>query len=94
MFQAFQEEVTKWQNDPSFMDRLFAAHGRFYSPFHQVQSVPYSLALMPSLQCLHFLDQGRNLQQRPPDVFERGCNSPAWYTTSIRNMGLGGELYL
>ena len=35
-FQAFEEEVTKWQNDPLFMDRLFAAYGRFWDPFHQV----------------------------------------------------------
>jgi hypothetical protein len=45
-FHAFQEEVTKWQNDPSFMDRLFAAYGRFYSPSHQVQPS----ALSPCLQ--------------------------------------------
>ena len=35
-FQAFQEEVSKWRNDPLFMDRLYAAYGRFCSPFHQV----------------------------------------------------------
>ena len=35
-FEAFQHEVQKWQNDPSFMDRLCAAYGRFYMPSHQV----------------------------------------------------------
>ena len=35
-FQAFQDEVDKWRNDPSFLDRLFAAYGRFYTPTHQV----------------------------------------------------------
>lgn len=36
-FHAFQDEVTKWKNGPSFMERLFAAHGRFHLPVHQVQ---------------------------------------------------------
>ena len=35
-FDAFQEEVDKWRNDPSFLERLFAAYGRFYTPDHQV----------------------------------------------------------
>ena len=26
-FQAFQDEVQKWQADPAFMDRFFAAYG-------------------------------------------------------------------
>ena len=42
-FQAFQAEVEKWQNDPSFMDRLFAAFGRFHLPSHQVQPKPSPL---------------------------------------------------
>ena len=37
-FHAFEEEVEKWQKDPSFMDRLWAAYGRFHGPSHQVQS--------------------------------------------------------
>jgi hypothetical protein len=32
----FLELVQSWQNDPSFMDRLWAAYGRFHSPSHQV----------------------------------------------------------
>jgi hypothetical protein len=36
-FQAFEEQVQKWNNDPAFTDRLFAAYDRFYSPAHQVQ---------------------------------------------------------
>jgi hypothetical protein len=35
-FEAFQEEVEEWKNDPSFLDRLFAAYGRFHCPSHQV----------------------------------------------------------
>ena len=38
--QAFQEVVQNPQNDPSFMDRLWAAYGRFHTPFHQVQPIP------------------------------------------------------
>ena len=41
-FQAFEEEFQGWKNDPAFMDRLFAAYGRFYSPSHQVNG-PHSL---------------------------------------------------
>ena len=37
-FPVFQDEVHKWKNDPSCMDRLFASYGRFYSPAHQVHS--------------------------------------------------------
>ena len=36
-FQAFEKQVQKWNNDPAFTDRLFAAYDRFYSPAHQVQ---------------------------------------------------------
>jgi hypothetical protein len=35
-FHAFEEEVEKWQHDPSFFDRLWAAYGRFHGPCHQV----------------------------------------------------------
>ena len=35
-FHAFEEEVEKWQQDPSFLDRLWAAYGRFHGPCHQV----------------------------------------------------------
>jgi hypothetical protein len=35
-FEAFQQEVEEWKNDPSFLDRLFAAYGRFHCPSHQV----------------------------------------------------------
>ena len=35
-FQAFQEEVDNWRNGGSFLDRLFMAYGRFYTPAHQV----------------------------------------------------------
>ena len=38
-FQTFQEQVDTWRNDPTFMDRLFAAYGRFYSPLNQVQTL-------------------------------------------------------
>ena len=39
-FHAFQDEVEGWKNDPGFMDRRFAAYGRFYSPTHQVHAFP------------------------------------------------------
>ena len=35
-FPAFQEEVEGWRNDPSCMDRFWAAYGRFHGPSHQV----------------------------------------------------------
>ena len=35
-FQAFQEEVDNWRYGGSFLDRLFMAYGRFYTPVHQV----------------------------------------------------------
>lgn len=31
-----QELVHGWQKDPSFIDRCWAAYGRFHSPDHQV----------------------------------------------------------
>ena len=40
-FDNFQEEVEGWKKDPGFMDRLFAAYGRFYSPTHQVYAIPF-----------------------------------------------------
>ena len=40
----FQGVVQSWQNDPSFIDRLWAAYGRFHSPSHQVQPAPSPLA--------------------------------------------------
>jgi hypothetical protein len=36
-FSDFQQEVDNWKNDPTFMDRLCLAYGRFYIPSHQVQ---------------------------------------------------------
>jgi hypothetical protein len=36
-FHDFQEEVDNWKKDPTFMDRLCLAYGRFYMPAHQVQ---------------------------------------------------------
>jgi hypothetical protein len=39
-FEAFHDEVHKWQNNPLFKDRLWAAYGRFHAPSHQVQSSP------------------------------------------------------
>lgn len=36
--QTFEAEVQKWSDDPAFMDRLFAAYGRFHSASHQVQT--------------------------------------------------------
>lgn len=39
-FDAFQEEVEGWKNDPAFMVRLFAAYGRFFLPQHQVNAFP------------------------------------------------------
>ena len=35
-FPAFQDEVDKWRKDPAWLDRLYAAFGRFSSPAHQV----------------------------------------------------------
>jgi hypothetical protein len=49
-FQAFQDEVHKWQADPHFQDRLYAAYGRFYDPLHQVHSA--------RLQCCFYIGQG------------------------------------
>jgi hypothetical protein len=34
--QTFEEEVHNWKIVPSFLDRLYAAYGRFYTPEHQV----------------------------------------------------------
>ena len=48
-FPAFLGEVENWKNDPSFMDRLFAAYGRFYSPDHQV----HLLVFRDSLPSFH-----------------------------------------
>ena len=45
-FHEFQELVHKWRNDPCFIDRFWAAYGRFHDPSHQVQPVPSPLALM------------------------------------------------
>ena len=39
-FHAFQEEVEGWKNDPGFMNKFFAAYGRFYLPTHQVHIFP------------------------------------------------------
>jgi hypothetical protein len=50
-FHVFQEEVENWKNDPSFMDRLFAAYGRFYSPSHQVH--PLFFPNSPVLSYIH-----------------------------------------
>ena len=38
-FPAFQAEVENWRKDPTCLDRLYAAYGRFYSPAHQVTSL-------------------------------------------------------
>lgn len=38
--EAFQEEVENLQNDPSFMDRFWAAYGRFCCPIYQVHPLP------------------------------------------------------
>ena len=40
VFEDFQEEVDKWQKDPAFIDRLWAAYGRFHGPSRQVQPLP------------------------------------------------------
>ena len=37
-FHAFQEDVANLKSDPAFMDRVFAAYGRFHSAKHQVTS--------------------------------------------------------
>ena len=39
-FQGFQGEVDKWVNDPHFLDRLYAAYGRYCHPLHQVLPAP------------------------------------------------------
>lgn len=36
-FHSFEEEIQGWKNDPAFMDRLWAAYGRFSWPSHQVK---------------------------------------------------------
>jgi hypothetical protein len=41
--QAFRELVEDWQNDPSFMDRLWAAYGKFHSPKYQVHSSTFCI---------------------------------------------------
>lgn len=46
-FPAFQEEVDNWRNDPTFMDRLFAAYGRFHAPPHQVPHL-----IIPAFNCV------------------------------------------
>ena len=35
-YEDFEAQVHEWKNHPTFMDRLFVAYGRFYSPSHQV----------------------------------------------------------
>jgi hypothetical protein len=35
-YEDFNAEVQRWQDDSAFMDRLFAAFGRFSNPKHQV----------------------------------------------------------
>jgi hypothetical protein len=54
-FQAFQDEVHKWENDPLFMDRLFAAFGRFHTPSHQVQHPPINLFYLLDALVLQFV---------------------------------------
>ena len=45
-FQGFEGEVNKWVKDPHFLDRLYAAYGRFCSPVHQVLPTPeFSMCL-------------------------------------------------
>ena len=39
----FQQVVNNWQNDPHFIDWLWAAYGRFHSPTHQVPPLPSAL---------------------------------------------------
>lgn len=46
-FPAFQEEVDNWRNDPRFMDRLFAAYGRFHASMDQVPHL-----IIPALNCV------------------------------------------
>ena len=41
-FQAFENQVHKWNNDPAFTDMLFATYGRFYFHAHQVQMLCFS----------------------------------------------------
>jgi hypothetical protein len=50
-FDAFQEEVEGWKKDPAFLDRLFAAFGRFFYNSHQV--IP-----LQSAQFLHWRVNG------------------------------------
>ena len=60
-FPAFQEEVENWKNDPSFMDRLFAAYGRFYSPSHQVQPLCISQFTCAFIYPFRFCNQCCNM---------------------------------
>ena len=55
-FQAFQDEVQKWQADPAFMDRFFAAYGRFCAPMYQVQLPPPFCCI-----CGHFCIYSKSL---------------------------------
>jgi hypothetical protein len=48
-YQAFEDEIQKLNNDPVFMDMLFVACGRFYSPSHQLQALDFFHASMSSL---------------------------------------------
>lgn len=50
-FPAFVEEVENWKRDNAFMDRLWAAYGRFHGPLHQVH--PPSSPNSPVLSYTH-----------------------------------------
>ena len=45
-FQAFEHEVQKWRTEPQYLDRFYAAYGRFHDPEHQVQPALSPLAFM------------------------------------------------
>jgi hypothetical protein len=44
-YEDFEVEVQQWKGDPTFMDRLFAAFGRFCNPKHQVHCICHTLQL-------------------------------------------------
>ena len=48
----FEAEVQQWKDGPAFMDRLFAAFGRFCNPKHQVTTARLYSASMVSLKII------------------------------------------
>ena len=47
-YEDFEAQIQEWKSAPGFMDRLYAAFGRFYGPTHQVLTSLYFHALVHS----------------------------------------------